>query len=239
MKTIGMIGGTSWESTQTYYQYLNERTTEKLGGLHSAKCVLYSLEFGELYELIERGDWDRAGEISAEAAEALERAGADFLLLCANTSHKFCGAIERRVHIPILHIVDAVTAELRRRSLTTVGLLGTKYTMGEDFYISRLHDAGIRVLTPDAEGMEAVNRIIYDELCRGIVRDDSRGMMRREIETMRRAGAEGVILGCTELGMILRDGDAAIPLLDTVRIHSDAAVELALEGASAAKSDRE
>ena len=228
MKTIGMIGGTSWESTQTYYQYLNERTTEKLGGLHSAKCVLYSLEFGELYDLMERGDWDKAGEITAGAAEALERAGADFLLLCANTSHKFCGQIARRVRIPVLHIVDAVTAELRRRGLKTVGLLGTKYTMGEDFYISRLNDAGIRVLTPDAEGMEAVNRIIYDELCRGIVREDSRVAMLEQIEAMRRQGAEGVILGCTELGMMLRDGDADIPLLDTVRIHSDAAVARAL-----------
>ena len=228
MKTIGLIGGTSWESTQTYYQYLNERTAEKLGGLHSAKCVLYSLEFGTLYELMERGDWERAGEITADAAEALERAGADFLILCANTSHKFCSAIARRVRIPVLHIVDAVTAELRRRGLKTVGLLGTKYTMGEDFYISRLNDAGIRVLTPDAEGMEAVNRIIYDELCRGVVREDSRVAMLEQIEAMRCHGAEGVILGCTELGMMLRDGDADIPLLDTVRIHSDAAVERAL-----------
>lgn len=228
MKTIGMIGGTSWESTRTYYQYLNERTAERLGGLHSAKCVLYSLEFGALYELMERGDWERAGEITADAAEALERAGADFLILCANTSHKFCGQIARRVRIPVLHIVDAVTAELRRRGLKTVGLLGTKYTMGEDFYISRLNDAGIRVLVPDAEGMEAVNRIIYDELCRGIVREDSRVAMLEQIEAMRRQGAEGVILGCTELGMMLRDGDADIPLLDTVRIHSDAAVARAL-----------
>ena len=228
MKTIGMIGGTSWESTQTYYQYLNERTAEALGGLHSAKCVLYSLEFGGLYDLMERGDWDKAGEITADAAEALERAGADFLLLCANTSHKFCGAIERRVRIPILHIVDAVTAELRQRGLKIVGLLGTKYTMGEDFYISRLRAAGIQVIVPDADGMEAVNRVIYDELCLGIVRGESREMMLREIAAMRRDGAEGVILGCTELGMILRDGDADIPLLDTVRIHSDAAVALAL-----------
>ena len=229
MKTIGMIGGTSWESTQTYYQYLNERTAERLGGLHSAKCVLYSLEFGELYALMERGEWEKAGEITAGAAEALERAGADFLILCANTSHKFCAAIEQRVSIPILHIVDAVTAELRQRGLKTVGLLGTKYTMGEDFYISRLREAGIQVIVPDSEGMEAVNRVIYDELCRGVVREASREVMLREIAAMRRDGAEGVILGCTELGMILRDGDADIPLLDTVRIHSDAAVALALE----------
>ena len=227
MKTIGMIGGTSWESTQLYYQQLNQLTAQALGGLHSARCILYSLEFGEVYAHMERGDWDAAGEITARAAKALEDAGADFLVLCANTSHKFCGAIEHRVSIPILHIVDAVVEAIRARGMRTVGLLGTKYTMQEDFYLPRLEAAGIRVLLPEASEMEEVNRIIYEELCVGVVKESSRAVLSALVESMRQNGAEGVILGCTELGMILKD--AAIPLLDTVEIHSAAAIRLALE----------
>ena len=229
MKTIGMIGGTSWESTQLYYQQMNELTAQALGGLHSARCILYSLEFGEVYAHMERGDWDAAAEITAQAAKALADAGADFLILCANTSHKFCGAIEQRVSIPILHIVDAVVEAIRARGLRTVGLLGTKYTMQEDFYLPRLEAAGIRVLLPDASEMEEVNRIIYEELCVGTVKESSRNTLSALVEAMRRGGAEGVILGCTELGMILKDEDAAIALLDTVKIHSEAAVRMALE----------
>ena len=229
MKTIGMIGGTSWESTQLYYQQLNERTAQALGGLHSARCILYSLEFGEVYAHMERGDWDAAAEITAQAAKALEDAGADFLILCANTSHKFCPAIEQRVSIPILHIVDAVVEAIRARGMRTVGLLGTKYTMQEGFYLPRLEAAGIRVLLPEAAEMEEVNRIIYEELCVGTVKESSRDTLSALAEAMRRGGAEGVILGCTELGMILKDEDAAIPLLDTVKIHSEAAVRMALE----------
>ena len=229
MKTIGMIGGTSWESTQLYYEQLNQLTAQALGGLHSAKCILYSLEFGEVYAHMEHGDWDAAAEITAQAAQALEDAGADFLMLCANTSHKFCGAIEQRVSIPILHIVDAVAAEIRSRGMRTVGLLGTRYTMQEDFYLPRLEAAGIRVLLPEAAEMEEVNRIIYEELCVGQIKASSRARLSALVETMRLKGAESVILGCTELGMILKDEDAAIPLLDTVKIHSAAAVKLALE----------
>lgn len=229
MKTIGMIGGTSWESTQLYYQQLNERTAQALGGLHSARCILYSLEFGEVYAHMERGDWDAAAEITAQAAKALEDAGADFLILCANTSHKFCPAVEQHVSIPILHIADAVVEAIRVRGLRTVGLLGTRYTMQEDFYLPRLETAGIRVLLPEAAEMEEVNRIIYEELCVGTVKESSRVTLSALTETMRRGGAEGVILGCTELGMILKDEDAGIPLLDTVKIHSEAAVRMALE----------
>ena len=229
MKTIGMIGGTSWESSQLYYQQMNELTAQALGGLHSARCILYSLEFGALYALMERGDWDAAAEITAQAAKALEDAGADFLILCANTSHKFCPAIKRRVSIPILHIVDAVVGAIRARSLRTVGLLGTKYTMQEDFYLPRLEAAGIRVLLPEAAEMEEVNRIIYEELCVGVVKEASRETLSALVKTMHAEGAEGVILGCTELGMILKGEDAAIPLLDTVKIHSEAAVRMALE----------
>ena len=229
MKTIGMIGGTSWESTQLYYQQLNELTAQALGGLHSAKCILYSLEFGELYAHMERGDWDAAAEITAQAAKALEDAGADFLILCANTSHKFCSAVEQRVSIPILHIVDAVVGAIRARGPRTVGLLGTKYTMQEDFYLPRLEAAGIRVLLPEAAEMEEVNRIIYEELCVGVVKEASRETLSALVKTMHAEGAEGVILGCTELGMILKDEDAVIPLLDTVKIHSEAAVRMALE----------
>ena len=229
MKTIGMIGGTSWESTQLYYQYMNTLTAQALGGLHSARCILYSLEFGEVYAHMERGDWDAAAEITAQAAKALENAGADFLILCANTSHKFCPAVEQRVSIPILHIADAVVEAIRARGMRTVGLLGTRYTMQEDFYLPRLEAAGIRVLLPEAAEMEEVNRIIYEELCVGTVKESSRDTLSALAETMRRGGAEGVILGCTELGMILKDEDAAIPLLDTVKIHSEAAVRMALE----------
>ena len=226
MKTIGMIGGTSWESTQLYYQQLNELTAQALGGLHSARCILYSLEFGEVYAHMERGDWDAAAEITAQAAKALEDAGADFLILRANTSHKFCPAIAEACSLPILHIADAVTAEIRSRGLGAVGLLGTKYTMQEDFYLPRLEAAGIRVLLPEAAEMEEVNRIIYEELCVGTVKESSRDTLSALVEVMH---AEGVILGCTELGMILKDEDAAIPLLDTVKIHSEAAVRMALE----------
>lgn len=229
MKTIGMIGGTSWESTQLYYQQLNELTAQALGGLHSARCILYSLEFGEVYAHMERGEWDAAAEITAQAAKALEEAGADFLILCANTSHKFCPAVEQRVSIPILHIADAVVEAIRARGLRTVGLLGTRYTMQEDFYLPRLEAAGIRVLLPEAAEMEEVNRIIYEELCVGTVKESSRDTLSALVKTMHAEGAEGVILGCTELGMLLQDGDAAIPLLDTVKIHSEAAVRMALE----------
>ena len=229
MKTICMIGGTSWESTQLYYQQLNELTAQALGGLHSARCILYSLEFGEVYAHMERGDWDAAAEITTQAAKALEDAGADFLILCANTSHKFCPAIEQRVSIPILHIVDAAVEAIRARGMRTVGLLGTRYTMQEDFYLPRLEAAGIRVLLPEAAEMEEVNRIIYEELCVGTVKESSRDTLSALVKTMHAEGAEGVILGCTELGMLLQDGDAAIPLLDTVKIHSEAAVRMALE----------
>ena len=229
MKIIGMIGGTSWESTQLYYQQLNELTAQALGGLHSARCILYSLEFGEVYAHMERGDWDAAAEITAQAARALENAGADFLILCANTSHKFCPEIEKRVSIPILHIVDAAVEAIRARGMRTVGLLGTRYTMQEDFYLPRLEAAGIRVLLPEASEMEEVNRIIYEELCVGTVKESSRDTLSALVKTMHAEGAEGVILGCTELGMILKDEDAAIPLLDTVKIHSEAAVRMALE----------
>lgn len=229
MKTIGMIGGTSWESTQLYYEQLNQLTAQALGGLHCAKCILFSLEFGEVYAHMEHGDWDAAAEITAQAAQALEDAGADFLMLCANTSHKFCGAIEQRVSIPILHIVDAVAAEIRSRGMRTVGLLGTRYTMQEDFYLPRLEAAGIRVILPEAAEMEAVDRIIYEELCVGQIKASSRAALSALVDTMCAEGAEGVILGCTELGMILKDTDAEIPLLDTVKIHSTAAVKLALE----------
>ena len=229
MKTIGMIGGTSWESTQLYYQQLNELTAQALGGLHSARCILYSLEFGEVYAHMERGEWDAAAKITAQAAKALEEAGADFLILCANTSHKFCPAVEQRVSIPILHIADAVVEAIRARGLRTVGLLGTRYTMQEDFYLPRLEAAGIRVLLPEASEMEEINRIIYEELCVGTVKESSRNTLSALVEVMHAEGAEGVILGCTELGMILKDEDAAIPLLDTVKIHSEAAVRMALE----------
>ncbi len=227
-KTIGLIGGTSWESTKTYYEYLNEITNRELGGMHSAKILLCSLDFAEVISLIEKGEWEKAGEISVRAAHTLETAGADFILLCANTAHKSYDQIQSSIKIPVLHIGEAVADRLSDMQIRKAGLLGTKYTMGEDFYKPYLIRKGIEVLVPQQEDMIKVNSIIYDELCRGIIRNESREVLLRVIEDLCSKGAEGIVLGCTELGLILQDGDAPIPLFDTVRIHSEAAVKRSL-----------
>lgn len=228
MKTIGLIGGTSWESTLTYYQTLNELMNQKLGGLHSARCLLYSLDFQEVLDKIEQGDWEQAGAISSKAAQTLEAAGAECILLCANTAHKNFEQVQNSVKIPVLHIVQAVAESLCARGLHTVGLLGTRYTLGEDFYISCLRKEGIQVLIPEKESLERVNQIIYDELCKGIILNESRQALLSIGAQMESQGAEGLILGCTELGLILHDGDMRIPFFDTVKLHSEAAVHWSL-----------
>ncbi len=229
MKTIGLIGGTSWESTLLYYQKLNELTSKELGGLHSTRCLLYSLDFQDVIDRLDVGDWEGAGEISVCAARTLEQAGADFILLCANTAHKSYHQIQSSIGIPILHLAEVVADNLRQKGFRKVGLLGTKYTMGEDFYKPYLTAAGLTVCTVPVEEMEEVNRIIYEELCKGIIRENSRDYLLSICHRMVADGAEGVILGCTELGLILHDGDLLVPFFDTIQLHCEAAIRKSLD----------
>jgi len=229
MKTIGLIGGMSWESTVPYYRLINEAVRDRLGGLHSAKLILLSVDFEEIEVLQRAGDWQRAGEILAEAAKALERAGADFLVLCTNTMHKVAPAIEAATRLPLLHIADATGREVRGQGIRTVGLLGTAFTMEQEFYRGRLEsEHGLRVLVPVAAGREIIHRVIYEELCRGRVLDPSRRAYREIIAKLVEGGAEGIILGCTEIGLLIGPGDAPVPLFDTTTLHAAAAVDFAL-----------
>lgn len=229
MKTIGMIGGMSWESTVSYYRFVNELAKERLGGLHSARVVLYSIDFAEIEELQVTGRWDEAGEALAVAARAVEAAGADFLVLCTNTMHKVAGAIEAAVTIPLLHIADATASEVQKAGFSTVGLLGTRFTMEQDFYRGRLEKQhGIRILVPDERDREAVHRIIYDELCTGVINDASRDRYREIIDRLVEEGSRGVILGCTEISLLVSQADSPVPLFDTTGIHARSAVDFAL-----------
>lgn len=229
MKTIGMIGGMSWESTVTYYQVINETVKEKLGGFHSAKCLLYSVDFHEIEECQNRGDWERSADILAEAAASLEKGGADFIVICTNTMHKVAGRIQERISIPILHIAEVTADELLNQEIETVALLGTKYTMEQDFYKERLTGRGIRVIVPESAEREFINHVIYDELCLGTVSDESRREFLRIIGGLVRKGARGVILGCTEIGLLVSQKDTDVPLYDTTLIHGRRAALHALE----------
>lgn len=229
MKTIGLIGGMSWESTIPYYRIINEEIKEKLGGLHSAKIVLYSVEFDEIEKCQSSGEWEKSGEILGNAARGIENAGADFILICTNTMHKVAPQIASMINIPIVHIADATADELEKRNIKTVGLLGTKYTMTQDFYKQRLIGRGINVVIPDEEGIDTVNSIIYDELCVGKIEDSSREKYKKIIEDLTGKGAEGVILGCTEIGLLIGQSDVSIPVFDTTVIHAKRAAELAME----------
>lgn len=228
MQTIGLLGGMSWESTVTYYQIINQVVKERLGGLHSAKCVLYSVEFDEIERCQSSGNWQRSGEILADAARALERAGADFILICTNTMHKVYGQVQAAVAVPILHIADLTLAALRSRGIHRVALLGTAYTMEQDFYKQRLTDGGLDVLIPGKADRREINRVIFQELCRGTISPDSKALFLRVLEDLRTAGAEGAILGCTEIGLLIGQNDTDLPLFDTTQIHAQAAAELAL-----------
>ena len=231
MKVIGLIGGMSWESTVPYYRLINEGVKARLGGLHSAKIVLYSVDFAEIERLQHRGEWDEAGALLADAARALERAGADFVVLCTNTMHKVAPAIEAAVAIPLVHIADPTAAVIRQAGLSCVGLLGTRFTMEQDFYRARLTDRhGIDVVIPDDGDRALVHRVIYEELCLGRVEEASRLAYRDVIQRLVAQGAQGVILGCTEISMLVGAEDAAVPLFDTTGLHAAAAVQAALAG---------
>lgn len=231
MKTIGLIGGMSWESTVPYYRVINETVRERLGGFHSAKLVLYSVDFHEIENLQRSGAWDEAGRILGQAAQSLQAAGADFLVLCTNTMHKVADAIESAVRIPIFHIADPTAQEIKQAGITKVGLLGTRFTMEQDFYRGRLHDRHhLDVFIPDDADREVVHKIIYDELCMGLVRDGSRAEYRRIIRRLVDRGAQGVILGCTEISMLMGPSDSPVPIFDTTSLHARKAAEYALRG---------
>jgi len=226
MKRIGILGGMSWESSAEYYRLINEGVRERLGGLHSAELLLRSVDFEPVERLQHAGAWEELGKLLAEAARELERGGAEGILLATNTMHKVADAIESATELPFLHIADATAERLRREGVRRVGLLGTAFTMEEPFYRRRLEERyGLEVLVPEAPGRERVHRVIYDELCLGITREESRRAYLEIVEELARRGAEAVILGCTEIGLLIQDGDASVPLYDTTRIHAEVAVE--------------
>ena len=228
MKTIGLIGGMSWESTVTYYQLLNEGVKDALGGLHSAKILLYSVDFFEIEALMSRGEWDKAAELLGSVAARLETAGADMILICTNTLHKVAPQVQARVHVPLVHIAEAAAEALVARGISRVGLLGTKYTMTQEFYRDKLTERGIEVLIPEGDDIDLVNRVIFEELCLGIVKEDSRADYLRVIASLQQRGAQGILLGCTELSLIVSNEDVTLPLFDTTVIHAKKALALAL-----------
>ena len=229
MKTIGLLGGMSWESTALYYSHINELVKGKLGGLHSAQIAMYSVDFQEIEILQHAGEWDATGEILAQASKQIEAAGADFLLICTNTMHKVAPQIEAAIDIPLLHIADATANRIKAEGIKNIGLLGTRFTMEQDFYAGRLRDEhNLNVILPSKQDREIVHRVIYDELVLGIVRDESRLEYLRIMDDLRAQGAEGVIEGCTEIVMLVEQEHTDIPLFDTTAIHAQAAVEMAL-----------
>ncbi|MFI1157512.1 aspartate/glutamate racemase family protein [Streptomyces sioyaensis] len=228
MKTIGLLGGMSWESTAEYYRLLNELTRERLGGLHSSRCVLYSVDFAEIERLQTEGRWEQAAEVLAEAARALEAAGAEILLLCTNTMHKVAGQVAAAVTVPLLHLADTTADAVRDSGLRRIGLLGTAFTMEQDFYRNRLESHGLEVRVPDAAGRSIVHRTIYEELCQGIVREESRQSLMAIIRDLVTAGAEGIVLGCTEIELLIKPEHSPVPVFPTTRLHAEAAVTRAL-----------
>ena len=229
MRTLGLLGGMSWESTLPYYRIVNERVRERLGGLHSARLVLYSVDFAEIERLQHAGDWTAAGRVLADAAYALQRAGAEALVICTNTMHRVLEAIEETVDIPVLHIADSTARRMRAQGVKTIGLLGTRFTMEQDFYSGRLEENGFVVLTPDAAQRADVHRIIYDELCLGTVEDTSRERYRGIMADLVRRGAEGIILGCTEICLLVGAADTSVPVFDTTQIHAEDAADWAID----------
>ena len=230
MKTIGLLGGMSWESTVSYYQTINRVVGERIGGLHSAKILLYSVDFHDIERLQHVGRWEEAGELLSNAARTLESASAGFLILCTNTMHRVAPQIEASVSIPLLHIADATAESISSSGLTRVGLLGTRFTMEQDFYRGRLEERhGLEVVVPSECDRESVHRIIYDELCRGQVLESSRSEYRRIMSDLVAADCEGIILGCTEIGLLMQPSDAPVPLFDTAEIHAEKAAVYALD----------
>jgi len=231
-RVIGLLGGMSWESSAEYYRLANQLMRDRLGGLHSARLVLASVDFADVERLQVAGLWEEAGQLLGEVARGVEAAGAEMLLLCTNTMHKVADQVQAAVSIPLLHLADATAAAVRLDGLSTVGLLGTAFTMEQDFYRDRLAGHGLHVLVPDAADRAAVHRIIYEELCLGVVREASRQAYRRVIERLVAAGAEGVILGCTEIELLVGAADSSVPVYPTTRLHVEAAVTAALVGIS-------
>lgn len=228
MKTIGLIGGMSWESTIPYYRLINEAVKARLGGLHSARLVLHSVDFHEIEQCQRSGDWDAAGRLLARAAQGLQAAGAEVLLIGANTMHRVAPAVEAAVDIPLLHVADATAAAVRAAGFDTVGLLGTRFTMEQAFYTQRLQQHGLTVLLPGPEERALVHRVIYEELCLGQLLPSSRADYRDVMAGLVARGAQGIILGCTEIALLVDASDASVPLFDTTRIHAQAAVDWAL-----------
>ncbi|MGP9766037.1 aspartate/glutamate racemase family protein [Halomonas sp. AOP13-D3-9] len=229
MRVIGVLGGMSWESTQGYYRALNEGVKAALGGFHSAKIVMVSVDFAEIEALQQQGDWNAAGELLASAAQSVERAGADCLLIATNTMHKVSPAIEQAITIPLLHIADATAEQLNADGITRVGLLGTRFTMEQNFYTGRLEEQfGIEVVVPDQAERDVVHQIIYQELCQGRIEDDSRQRYLAIIDSLHAQGAQAVILGCTEIAMLVSQRDTSVPLYDTTALHAQKAVVWAL-----------
>jgi aspartate racemase len=229
MKTIGLIGGMSWESSVEYYQIINRAVHEQLGGVHSAKCVMVSVDFAEIETLQRQGDWAEATRQMIAAARQVERGGADFLVICTNTMHKMADEVQAGIQIPLLHIADATAEQVKAQGIHRIGLLGTRFTMEENFYRGRLADRyGLDVCIPDAPDREIVHRVIYDELVVGKINPDSKAEYIRIMDKLVQQGAEGIILGCTEIGLLVQDADSRVPLFDTTRIHALAAVKAAL-----------
>ncbi|ARU63617.1 aspartate racemase [Tumebacillus avium] len=229
MKTIGMLGGMSWESSLEYYRLINTMVKEQLGGLHNAKSVMHTVDFAEIERCQREGNWEQATSLLVEAAQSVERGGADFLIICTNTMHKMADEVQAAIGIPLLHIADATAERIKGQGLKKVGLLATIYTMEHDFYKGRLQEHGLDVLIPSPEPRHEVNRIIYEELCQGQILESSRHFYRQVIEDLTRQGAEGIILGCTEIGLLIKQEDSSVPLFDTARLHAEKAVGAALE----------
>lgn len=230
MKVIGLMGGMSWESSDIYYQLINKRVQQVMGGVHSAKIIMHSLDFGEIETLQRSGNWKEMGRILGDVAEAMEKSGAEMLVLCTNTMHKLAPVIERRIEIPFLHIADTAGAEVERKGLKTVGLLGTQFTMEQKFYSERLKNRyDLNVITPSLKDREEVHRIIYDELVRGVFTDESRKIYCEIIERLIEKGAEGVILGCTEIPLLIQQEHCSIPVFDTTSLHAEAAATEAMK----------
>jgi len=228
MKTIGLIGGMSWESTADYYRHINQGVSRRLGGLHSAKCMLYSCDFEEVVRLQKAGAWGEAAALLADAARKLEAGGCDAILICTNTMHVVAGEVQQAVGIPLLNIVDATADRVKTFGLRKVGLLGTLYTMEHRFYTDRLGEQGLGAIVPDEEDRHRVHEVIFNELCKGELNPASKSDFVRIVERLRERGAEGVILGCTEIPLLLKQGDVDVPLFDTTLIHAEAAVNFAL-----------
>lgn len=229
MKTIGLIGGLSWESSLEYYRLLNEGIKQRLGGLHSAQCLLYSLDFGPVEELMRQGNWAEIETIIVKAVQDLKQGGADFVLICSNTIHKCAVGVAQQTGMPLLHIADAVAKKIKEQGIKKVGLLGTKFTMEGEFYRNRLQDHhGIEVIIPEATEREYINTVIFQELCLGVFKPESKAQYLAIINSLRRRGADGIVLGCTEIPLLIKQADVMVPVFDTLTIHAAAAVDYAV-----------